>query len=186
MEMRQFDIIWKTLETEAANLIQGDAALFRFRGDCKDKLYATYEELRAYAKKQYMVDSTELIDRHKIAAIYMMAMLFVRPIEYLKPAPKNSGKDWLLNEKFTITLGLSILREFIINNPKSTPAQKQRLKHGFRFPDVDHGSYGENWAVELYWGVKNRDLSVLPLAHELFLLEYYNLHLNNSDKKPGE
>ncbi|GHV86728.1 hypothetical protein AGMMS50255_0240 [Spirochaetia bacterium] len=145
-------------------------------------MFFEYISLRDEFKRRYMLDSDMLIDHHKVVAIFMISLLSVRPIKYLYPLDISDRVDWLLNENLAISMGLSILREFLFKKEPNNLAIQEYLKNGFIFPTVNHGkSYKENWALELYFGSKRNVLFTLSLANELFLIEYYNTESINRE-----
>ena len=52
-------------------------------------------------------------------------------------------------------------------------ALKKTFEDGVAIPQTSHGNYIENYANEIYFSLRDSSLSILSVAHELFLLEMY-------------
>ena len=136
-----------------------------------------------------MMHQNERIDRHKVAACYMIAIAYVSPMRFDTSIIQGSKKHYIVNELLAITVGLSILRAFILaaidaseikNESKIT--LKNRIMSGLMTPDgkfVHHGEYALNYANELYYSVKDGKCCILSIAHELYLLELFSLYIGN-------
>ncbi|MBQ3603965.1 MAG: hypothetical protein IJA02_09005 [Clostridia bacterium] len=119
MNKATLDIIWDKLVIPTYNHMQ-----FKVGGlicpECgKDELHEHYEDIVKYAKKHYMFDENGVLNRHKIAAALMIAILKTKPIKKINAAYYQediNGKmiHWPFNESLAITVGLSVLRAFII------------------------------------------------------------------------
>ena len=68
------------------------------------------------------------------------------------------------NEKLAIKAGVAILNSYIEKDSKEK-------KVTILPKDVSHGEYTENFCRELYVNQLEKKLSVLSIAHELFLIE---------------
>lgn len=147
----------------------------------KEEIWGKYVTLNKYCKENYMKSPEGKIDRHKVAACYMLAVATTRPMRFVE---KINGEvvPLAINEMLAITVALSLLRAFSIsairNNDKIEKEEADRLvskfADGIKTPAekmVNHGDYLENFACEIYYGVCEGKLSILSLAHELYLLE---------------
>ena len=187
MKSETFDIIWNAIESYCNQFILDSGHTFYLNNKAKTELLSEYHRLNDNFKKKYMEDAEGARpDRHKEAAILMIAILNVNPIGVpadVQVARRNSavytGYDskFFGNEKLAILTGLAILREYIYkdmikNNPTIAKTQIKLIPK-----NVKHGSYIENYCRELYINTIERELSILSLAHELFLLEkLYETH----------
>ena len=130
-----------------------------------------------------MDNPNENIDRHKVAACYMIAIATTRPMRLKKF--RDETVPLAINETLAITVGLSIVRAFIITAVEKRKEMKtieeskaneilQKFDKGLAIPEgdlVNHGDYIENFAKELSFVSSGEGSYILPLAHELFLLE---------------
>lgn len=149
--------------------------------DVKEEIWSNYVELNNFVKTNYMSNQTEVLDRHKVAACYMAAISVVRPMRFVKKID-NMSIPLAINEQMAITVGLSIVRAYVIaatrkDSTLGEPEQNNliaKFEDGICTPDsgmVWHGSYLDNYANELAFAAAHGKLFVLSLAHELYLLE---------------
>lgn len=149
-------------------------------------IWQRYSELNDYCKRNYMKSSDEKIDRHKVAACYMIAICSVQPMFVREEYKEKLGSTLAINETLAITVGLSVLRSFIIaavrankNDIYSTEEVEKLVKAfdgGIVVPPenmVNHGDYIENFSNELYYAVSEGKACILSFAHELYLLELF-------------
>lgn len=78
-----------------------------------------YDDIVRHAKEQYMANSLGVLNRHKVAAAVMIAILKTKPIKkidsmYYAEDAKGNLVHWPFNESLAITVALSILRAFIL------------------------------------------------------------------------
>jgi hypothetical protein len=100
MTAKTFNILWDSLKKKAENAIGDNSELFIFCNDCKEELFDEYSLLRDEFKHRYMLDSEKIIDRHKVAAIFMLALLSIRPVVSLQPHEFYSNQaDWMLSKR---------------------------------------------------------------------------------------
>ena len=181
-DRESYEIIWEEIiEKEINNFMDSYYGYICLIPNAKEEIWKKYVFLNNHCKVNYMVSRDKKIDRHKIAACYMKSVLLVAPLRFSK---KNEhGEDALaLNERLAITVGLSLVCAFVISAIKKQEniPQEERQKlidkfdKGINVPSgnlVNHGDYMENYCKELFFNAMEGDLSVLSLAHELYLLE---------------
>ncbi len=85
----------------------------------KKNIYIYYQELDALAKNHYMAEDTEQINRHKVAAAMMIAILKAKPIKKVSRLFYDTTDDgrtrlWAINESLSVTVALSILGAYIL------------------------------------------------------------------------
>jgi hypothetical protein len=130
-----------------------------------------YEFIRDDIKSKCMEfkDDRRLLDRHKCAAVFMIAFM-------------NKFKDEEINlnlEAVAILMGQLVLT-IIIQDENRSCKEGSILssieRKGFRYPPSirDDKPYIYNWALGIHYGRLSQHLSVLSLSNELFLLERYN------------
>ena len=152
----------------------------------KEDIWKEYTKLNKYCKEQYMQDPEGRLDRHKVAACYMLAILKAYPLGInFNP---DQGILITLNEHLAIETGLSVLKTFITapkdndeieDFPNINPEEDIKIfNNGFDFPkeqgEIFHGEYRKNFAIELYFTHKEECYNILSLSHSLYLLELYN------------
>lgn len=147
--------------------------LFLYEGSKEDFLHE-YNKIRRYCKENYMKNSAKPVDRHKVSAAIMIAILKTEPIKMDATLYKNtSAQKWLFNEKLAISVGMSILKAFVDEANKEDKDILNKFMTGIAFPPTNHGNYLNNFATELYYTRKENTYNLLALANELFLLEVY-------------
>lgn len=154
--------------------------------NAKQLIWEKYKYFNEYCKVNYMKSPTGKIDRHKVCACYMMAILHASPIiERNSTDLTDDGINVSYNERLAITVAFSLLRAFTISaiKHKSSIAEDEKreletkLNDGIWIPDdyINHGDFFSNYSNELYFAMMNGNLNILSLAHELFLLEILTL-----------
>ncbi len=79
-----------------------------------------YMDFNRHCKTQYMEDSSGKIDRHKVCACYMYAIVKAN-IMSCKLADSDTERSYLaLNENLAITVGMSLLRAFVLASIESS------------------------------------------------------------------
>ncbi len=147
----------------------------------KEEIWEKYVALNAYCKINYMKSPEGKIDRHKVAACYMIAIAMIRPMRFVKKID-NREVPLAINEILAITVGLSLVRAFAIaaireNKNISTEDADglvAKFDDGIKVPEghlVNHGNYLDNYANEIYFATSEGKICILSLAHELYLLE---------------
>lgn len=183
-DREMFINIWNVIiKPEIEKYQSGYVGHIRVNSDAMDQIWSKYVSLNTDCKKRYMQDFNGRIDRHKVAACYMIAICSVKPM-YLKDDSDRDRQDlyFSFNERLAITVGLSIVRAFLLQEiSENTTMEKeakdsliQALDQGMYIPcqsDVHHGNYINNYAAELHYAVDEGNVHILSVAHELYLLE---------------
>lgn len=175
-----YEIIWANIiEKELKNYKLLYIDYIQISISAQEDIWENYCIFNNYCKKTYMESEYKKIDRHKVAACYMMAILKTYPIKIVR---QINGNDipLALNERLAITVGLSLVRAFAISSiiENDTIINKEELikkfDNGIKIPQgnlLNHGDYISNFANELNFCMKEDSLNILALAHELYLLE---------------
>lgn len=177
-----YEIIWEKVIKEEINNYQSIYTnCIELIPNVKEEIWARYVSLNTYCKTNYMKLPTEKIDRHKVAACYMIAIAMLRPMRFVEKID-NQEVPLAINETLAITVGLSVLRSFaiaaIMENKDITKEEANTLvakfEGGIKLPEqhlVNHGVYLDNYANEIYFATLEGKSCILSLAHELYLLE---------------
>ena len=147
--------------------------------NAKEVIWEKYADLNVCCKTEYMTAPEGRLDRHKVAACYLIAIVYAKPIKFIK-LPLMEDMYFVSNEKVAISTAMSIVRAYVLascneladSNEKESITQK--FENGLRYPPkeyVHHGDYLDNFASEIYYVGRERKLHVLSVAHELYLLE---------------
>lgn len=167
---------------------------FQFKNDLK--LQEDIEKNFNYFKticKNYMNPTIKVLDRHKVSACLMYAIIKTDLFDYQPQQKSSENKIIIVSEQMAITVGLSLLRTYIVNKCNSRGENKSKedwerdkaiFKDGFKLPgeteglnDVNHGDYRDNLALELHFTKEEGTYNILSLSNTLYLLEMYNRHL---------
>lgn len=176
-----YEIIWeKVIRAEIINYQTRYTNCIELIPDLKEEIWKKYVSLNTYCRHNYMISSVEKLDRHKVAACYMIAIATLKPMRFVK---KIDGKDvpLAINETLAITVALSIVRAYAIAAIKKHLDDKMiqdnlvaKFDAGIKMPDgdlVNHGDYLDNYANELNFAITEGKICILSIAHELYLLE---------------
>jgi len=173
-----FEAVFDILKLAAQNNVKFAAEICNIVEDSKEAIKLEYDETRRKAKETFMVNDKGLLDRHKCAAAWMIAILKGLNTSPLEGDPSIRKT---IREHLAIIAGLTVLVNMIegdCENPKNTAIvdywrANNRTVH---YPEVlqGNGKYVDNWAVELYHARKKDLLFILALANELFMIEVFN------------
>lgn len=151
----------------------------------KDIIWNNYTKWNALCKNRYMKDPHGLLDRHKVAACYLIAIATAKPMRFPNVFDNDIENEHIVaNELLAISVGFSVLRAYIESaihqNRTIEDEERERLldlyKSGIVYPgdiDVNHGDYITNYASEIYYAIEEGSINLLSISHELFLLELY-------------
>ena len=183
LDNESYDIIWdKLILPELKQYVKKFEPYIYFSQAAKDEIWKQYVFLNTKLKNQYMQDSSKILDRHKVAACYMVAICNVKPLRFNKPSIAKPNNYFIANELVAISVATTLVVNFVIaatkNSSALTETQKQEIydkfKDGICFPEkeiTNHGEYITNYAMELYLSNIKSDFNLLSIAHELYLLE---------------
>ncbi len=181
-DRQSYEMIWeKVISKELDNYQSLYVNCIEFIPNVKEEIWEKYVSLNTYCKNNYMKSVEGKIDRHKVAACYMIAIAMLRPMRFVEKID-NKEVSLAINETLAITVGLSLVRAFAIaaikENKNITKEVADMLvakfEDGIKVPEghlVNHGAYLDNYANEIYFAASEGRIGILSLAHELYLLE---------------
>jgi hypothetical protein len=144
-------------------------------GRSRRNIITDYDKIRTDMRKKCESRADRLLlDRHKCAASFMIAIL-----NHL-----NVEEDKLSKEYFAIFIGLAILK-IAINKECNITKNYKIINHvninGFSYPNCirDAEPYLRAWALGIHYGRLSGMLSVLSVANSLYWIERYNRDLVN-------
>lgn len=189
MEDRCFEKVWETTIYETFLRIQKKVGGVICPPDSAKLISDYYDELRKHAKMWDMSPETELLNRHKVAAAMMIAILKAKPIKKVDPmfyvaGQNNQSVVWPFNESLAITTALSILRSYILERvdqafPESGEAVSRQRFEGVCKEDRDifaeeiplPDAERSQWEWELYQIRQDGAYNLFILAHLLDYME---------------
>lgn len=151
--------------------------------NAKELIWEEYLKFNKHCKLNYMCETNGKLDRHKVCACYMFAIVKANTLNCGLADCESENKYLCLNENLAVTVGMSLLRAFVVtaihNNDEYSEKEKEELKkkidNGIIFPKCNHGDYRENFVTELHFAREENNYNVLSLANTLFLLEIHSL-----------
>lgn len=176
-----YETIWNNVILPEIKRYKDAVISVSYKDTAKNDIWHSYQRLKSHCKNTYMADSEKRLDRHKVAACYMMAILEANPLSF-KMEPED-GILITINEHLAITVGLSILNAFICANKQKNaddtvagPLKDENFNDtkDLILPTTPHGNYRDIFAVELYFTRTERNYNILSLSNTLFLLDEYN------------
>lgn len=181
-DRNSYEVIWeKVIRKEIDNYRSIYVNCIELIPNVKEEIWEKYVSLNSYCKNNYMKSPDGKIDRHKVAACYMIAIAMLRPMRFVEKID-NKEVPLAINEMLAITVGLSLVRAFAISaireneniNKEDADSLVAKFENGIKVPEgnlVNHGVYLENYANEIYFATSEGKICILSLAHELYLLE---------------
>lgn len=177
-----YEVIWeKVISRELDNYQSIYVNCIEFIPDMKEEIWEKYVSLNTYCKVNYMKFPEGRIDRHKVAACYMIAIALVKPMRFVEKIDHRKV-PLAINETLAITIGLSLVRAFAVAairenkdiSEEDADALAAKFEDGIKVPEgqlVNHGVYLDNYANEIHFAAAEGKICILSLAHELYLLE---------------
>ncbi|MBQ7321390.1 MAG: hypothetical protein IJW99_04770 [Clostridia bacterium] len=169
----------------------------------KESFKIHYDEQIRHAKELYMRDSSSPLNRHKVAAAIMIAILKTKPIKkvdmlYYQPDSKGNLKHWPFNEALAISAALSVLRAFILGRVDYAFSGQLISRQIFcNVIEEDKDIFKNDipismtermeWEWELYQVRQDGAYNLLSIAHILKLIERncrYKYLLDNGISNP--
>lgn len=136
-----------------------------------------YDETQTFVYS-FMINETKNIDRHKIAACMMKAILIAKPFrvnffDKAKQVLKNievPDMVYLMNQNIALNVAILILQGYIASD------KHKAIKHNIYFPEPfpeDPKDYIRDVCLDLYY-TKPHDVNTVTYANVFFLWEKYS------------
>lgn len=172
MKKETFDTLWNNgIKPKSKEIVNNNVGIVTFDTASYERIFCEYNKLKDFAKISYMRDPDGLLDRHKVCACLIIAIIKSKPLVY----DENEdvfGMKKIFNENLAITIGLSLLYNFISDADEGK--NKEWLKDGFEFPVSKRDStYQELLCLMLHYDVMNNQYSILAVSNILYLIEEY-------------
>lgn len=172
MDLQTFDRIWdEAIEPEAKKIVDENTKILAFNPNSKIAIFNRYNELNKICKKNFMFHSDGLIDRHKVSAALVIAIVQTQPL-VTNVITNAYGDYYAFNETLAFRVALSLIKGYVNNNPTT----KQRIEK-FTLPTVQNTdeTYQEIFCKMIRLDSAYNQISILSLANIFFLLESYSL-----------
>lgn len=174
MQKETFDKIWeKGILYKGRQIVDSNVGKVVFDEKAKDRILNEYNKLRDYSKVSYMRNPDGLLDRHKVCACLIIAISKTAPLIDSSSQGVSDLKN-IYNENLAISVGLSLLRQYIITANKGKKEYIKIFEKGFIFPETERDTrYQELLCLMLSYDIENGHYSILALANILFMIEEY-------------
>lgn len=166
-----FNTIWTDgIVVEAKNIVNDNAGFVIFNEKTKEAILDRYNELNKMCKTHFMFHSDGLLDRHKVCASLIIAIVQIRPLTSDRPTD-SFGDYYAFNEKLAFRVALSVLASYVNH------ARNDEKIDRFIFPEMKNTDeqYEDVFCKMIRLDNCYNQLSVLSIANILFLLERYTL-----------
>lgn len=178
MTNEKFEDIWNNIILGLYNEITPQDDLY-IKARSKKKIFKKYQKQKTYLKLNYMENPNTHLDRHKIAACMLYAIVKVHPIRIKRV---SIWKNYLNGKKFTpeylmLNEYLGLYTAFSIVESFRAYEQSEENEVGFKRkgivqPITTNGEdYIYNTCLDLYLSRKKNKINVLTFANVFFLLE---------------
>jgi len=146
----------------------------------KYEIYYEYEIIRIKTKAE-MLDEDELVDRHKIASMLVLAIIKVNPLSFVFTGDINQlvkPAEYLANEFFAISCASSIIRSFVVEKKIYGLKITNELGKGMSYPLCDDNSsyiYSLAKLLKNEYVNKKEEFNIFTFSSLLFLLEKFTV-----------
>lgn len=183
IDRNSFDAVWNLLIEPTIVDYSNRFAEICVAHNANEAIWDKYLQFNKHCKENYMVDPHGKLDRHKVCSCYIYAILRANVLSCKLADSDTEHKYLSLNENLAITVGLSLLRAFILSSINSSadlsPQKKSelasRIENGITLPKCNHGDYRSNFIAELHYTHEENRYNILSLANTLYLLEVFSL-----------
>lgn len=169
--------VWEMFISVAEQMIQDDSDIV-LNYAAEQHFSDSFDALYKYIKEEYMKDDVVYLDRHKVAAIVIIAFVRTNALGYGKPL--GSSMFWG-NYKLSISVGLSYMLVMLNNELRENGCKTTITKYIMPVVFMDDISYIDVLARNIYISEiqKKSDSNVIDLAEKLFLLECITMEKYN-------
>lgn len=182
-------IIWKEIIKQCKKYMEEDQTLVLYT-DAEELFYRNFKYFHSFIMKKFMILGEDKLDRHKIAAIIICAILESNIVGISKEErDKSDDLIFLVNEKISLDVGLCEMQRLLKKEfeggkfPYDTIFEEILLP----VPLSCNREYTEVICRDLYFSKIYYTLNPISLANFLFLLEAFTFQVYqipiNEEKK---
>ncbi len=166
--------IWDTV-IEASKLYDSDINLIFDVSKEKEKLFTTtFKKYHNHILKDYMKQSVETLDRHKIAAIIICSIIDTKIVTVNKNE-SNKGKVFIGLEMIALSVGLSYMQRSLNDLLRKKGETKYINAYVLPTPIACDTDYFDVLARNLFFARRDYKINPLDIADKLFFIEYLTL-----------
>ena len=179
MTREKFEEVWKKIFLTLYDEITPHEEVY-LKLHSKERIYKEYQKQKSYLKINYMKNPNTHLDRHKIAACMMYAIVKVQPVSIKRTVivkkyfnkEKFPKKYSILNEYMAFYTALSIVESFRCYENGIEVHRKKNERPGVCQPATTNGEdYIYNTCLDLYLSRKKNKINILTFSNVFFLLE---------------
>ncbi len=168
MKKEKFDELYTNIICPNIEILKQNHE-FEFISTSKLSIEESYIKHRDFVKKMYMQKGSEsILDRHKVAACIMMAIVKVKPLVSSKTHRDN---NFYLNEMLAIQVAFDIVCSYLVDDQIDSI-----FSNGLSFP-VSKNENGQSFlhclCLSLYYGECSCSQDILAYSSLLFMVEAY-------------
>lgn len=172
-----YDVIWNCTILPEINRYKDTVVAVSCKNTMEIDIRNSYQRFKNHCKTRYMLDPEKRLDRHKVAACYMFAILESEPLSL----NIECDDDVLItiNEHLAITVGLTILNAFLhakkAEDMDDTDISELKEQYFLNEKDLDlpstpQGDYRDIFAAELYFTRKEKSYNILSLSKYIIFI----------------
>ena len=183
MDFPTFEKIWnEAIEPEAKKITDENTEILIFNQNSKLAIFNRYNELNKICKKNFMFHSDGLLDRHKVSAALVIAIVQTQPL-ISTLITDAYGDYYAFNETLAFRVALSLITNYVNKDPNA----EQKINK-FTLPIIQNAdanrkeTYQDVFCKMIRLDSAYNQISVLSLANILFLLESYSLLFDISEE----
>lgn len=169
--------LWKTIE-DGMEVMRAKDSQIVIKRDGKKVFENFFQEMYQEIKERYMDAETETLDRHKVAAILIIAVIKADILKSVSQESRTFVGNYILASDSAFSYMLSELNRELEKKGQGKIA-------GYVFPEAFacRTDYYRIFYRNLYYIGQNKawTFNPLDLSERLFLLEYLTLKENNID-----
>lgn len=163
--------IWRLVALGADSVVDKSIS---FQKEKYGEFVKCFENIYGNILTNYMYSDVKALDRHKVAAILIIALIEVEPLE-IENLPHN--KIFLGNENLALQIGLSYMQNELNDVLQEREIKRKISQYNMPMPISCGTSYINVMGRNLYLSktVDEWKLNPLELSERLFLVEYITL-----------
>ncbi len=192
MKEVKFDEIWDKIIIPKIESLKTKHRSLTINANSKEAVRNRYQDQnRLY--HDYMHDATGRLDRHKVSALFVDAILYVEPFQDLLKIEKGSQiqtqsfERELANEFLAWFAGTSIMKSFLVERLRrlNQPNTQRDISEKWpREPEVEAGSisYSDQIIRNLYISKVKKTFDFFTYSHVFFLLVRVHLEMFENER----
>lgn len=140
----------------------------------KSKIFKYYQRKRDAIKRNYMEKTAVSLDRHKIAACMVYAILKSRVLSVNEFVPHLPERLLMANEYLAVYVGINIIEQYRRNDGLQEPNDKLVFPITYHEADGQDSAFIDNLCKGLYYSRRKIDhMDIFAYSNIYFFMEKY-------------